>query len=58
MINIDYNKVFNFINGNDNLKKIFYFYVNNCITFYNPYHNVNQTLSMIYKICSLNYHFH
>ena len=27
MINIDYNKVFNFINGNDNLKKIFSFYI-------------------------------
>ena len=29
MINIDYNKVFNFINGNDNLKKIFSFYIIN-----------------------------
>ena len=53
MINIDYNKVFNFINGNDNLKRIFSFYINNCITLSNPYHNANHTLSMMYHICCI-----
>lgn len=53
MINIDYNKVFNYINGNDKLKKIFSFYINNCITLSNPYHNANHTLSMMYHICCI-----
>ena len=34
MINIDYNKVFKYINGNDNLKKIFSFYINNCLNMF------------------------
>lgn len=53
MITIQHEKVLNYINANDNLKKIFTYYLNNCITLNNPYHNANHTLAMMYHICNI-----
>lgn len=53
MINIDQIKVLTYINANDDLKKLFTYYINNCITLTNPYHNINHTFSMMYHICCI-----
>lgn len=53
MVIVDQNKVLSYIRANENLSNIFTFYINNCITLTNPYHNLNHTLAMMYHICCI-----
>lgn len=53
MINTDQVKVLTYINANEDLKKLFTYYINNCISLTNPYHNINHTFAMMYHICCI-----
>lgn len=53
MIRTDHTKVLRYIKANPDLQRFFSFYLNNCITLTNPYHNANHTMAMMYHICCI-----
>lgn len=53
MLYIDQIKVLTYINANEDLKKLFTYYINNCISLTNPYHNANHIFAMMYHICCI-----